>query len=149
MPDTRSLPDAHDALIITHSKTEASVEPLELGKRVKQIRLSQQLTLEEASKRTGLASSTLSKIENEHISPTFSAVHKLVNGLGIDIPQLFDYSSKYHITRNNEDEHCNLRLQKRQARFCHNEIGRFFAGMFPQMDCYDQLVDLTLRPTPF
>ncbi|WP_257296759.1 helix-turn-helix domain-containing protein [Endozoicomonas sp. YOMI1] len=71
------------------SQPEASVAPLELGKRVREIRLSQQLTLEEASRKTGLARSTLSKIENEQISPTFTAVTKLVNGLGIDIPQLF------------------------------------------------------------
>ncbi len=71
------------------SNSEAMLEPLQLGKRVREIRLSQNLTLEEASKRTGLARSTLSKIENEQISPTFSAVTKLVQGLGIDIPQLF------------------------------------------------------------
>lgn len=71
------------------SATEATLEPLQLGQRVRAIRLSQNLTLEEASKRTGLARSTLSKIENEQISPTFSAVNKLVHGLGIDIPQLF------------------------------------------------------------
>ncbi|WP_240776250.1 helix-turn-helix domain-containing protein [Nitrincola alkalilacustris] len=70
------------------------VEPLQLGQRVRQIRLSQNLTLEEASKRTGLARSTLSKIENEQISPTFTAVSKLVKGLGIDIPQLFSQPSK-------------------------------------------------------
>ncbi|MGB0664051.1 MAG: helix-turn-helix domain-containing protein [Pontibacterium sp.] len=68
---------------------DATLEPLQLGKRVKEIRLSQGLTLEEASKRTGLARSTLSKIENEQISPTFSAVTKLANGLAIDMPQLF------------------------------------------------------------
>ncbi|WP_297307728.1 XRE family transcriptional regulator [Neptuniibacter sp.] len=73
---------------------EASVEPLQLGKRVKEIRLSQHLTLEEASKLTGLARSTLSKIENEQISPTFSAVNKLVKGLGIDMPQLFTQPRK-------------------------------------------------------
>ena len=39
--------------------------------------------------RTGVARSTLSKIENELISPTFTIVQKLVHGLGIDIPQLF------------------------------------------------------------
>lgn len=71
------------------SDTEATLEPLQLGQRVRAIRLSQNLTLEEASKRTGLARSTLSKIENEQISPTFTAVSKLVRGLGIDIPQLF------------------------------------------------------------
>jgi len=73
----------------SNGQTEATLEPLQLGKRVKEIRLSQNLTLEEASKLTGLARSTLSKIENEQISPTFSAVNKLVKGLGIDIPQLF------------------------------------------------------------
>jgi transcriptional regulator with XRE-family HTH domain len=72
-----------------NATSEAALEPLQLGKRVREIRLSQNLTLEEASKRTGLARSTLSKIENEQISPTFSAVSKLVKGLGIDIPQLF------------------------------------------------------------
>lgn len=71
------------------SESEATLEPLQLGQRVRAIRLSQNLTLEEASKRTGLARSTLSKIENEQISPTFTAVTKLVHGLGIDIPQLF------------------------------------------------------------
>jgi transcriptional regulator with XRE-family HTH domain len=69
--------------------TETYVEPLQLGKRVREIRLSNKLTLEEASQRTGLARSTLSKIENEQISPTFNAVQKLAKGLGIDIPQLF------------------------------------------------------------
>ena len=77
------------ALRVTRTATEASVEPLQLGQRVREIRLSQNLTLEEASKLTGLARSTLSKIENEQISPTFSAVSKLVQGLGIDMPQLF------------------------------------------------------------
>ncbi|WP_293268974.1 XRE family transcriptional regulator [Neptunomonas sp.] len=83
------------AFIVTQNATsEASVEPLQLGKRVREIRLSQSLTLEEASKLTGLARSTLSKIENEQISPTFSAVSKLVAGLGIDIPQLFSQPSR-------------------------------------------------------
>lgn len=77
------------SVIVTRSDREASVEPLQLGKRVREIRQSQNLTLEEASKLTGLARSTLSKIENEQISPTFAAVTKLVTGLGIDIPQLF------------------------------------------------------------
>ncbi|MGB0360353.1 MAG: helix-turn-helix domain-containing protein [Endozoicomonas sp.] len=71
------------------SQPESSVTPLELGKRVRDIRLSQNLTLEEASVRTGLARSTLSKIENEQISPTFAAVTKLVDGLRINFPQLF------------------------------------------------------------
>ncbi|WP_438464274.1 helix-turn-helix domain-containing protein [Marinomonas sp. PE14-40] len=65
------------------------VEPLELGKRVKEIRLSKGWTLEEVSKRTGIARSTLSKIENDQVSPSFTIVQKLIQGLGMDLPQLF------------------------------------------------------------
>ena len=75
--------------ITRRSATEATLQPLQLGKRVRAIRLSQKLTLQAASARTGVARSTLSKIENELISPTFTIVQKLVHGLGIDIPQLF------------------------------------------------------------
>ena len=91
MPD-QPIPQHSEnpAFNVTRNTTsEDTVKPLQLGKRVREIRLSQSLTLEEASKLTGLARSTLSKIENEQISPTFSAVSKLVKGLGIDIPQLF------------------------------------------------------------
>ncbi|MCP1363319.1 helix-turn-helix domain-containing protein, partial [Halomonas sp. BBD45] len=62
------------------------VEPLRLGERLKEIRLANQWTLEDVSQRTGLARSTLSKIENDQISPTFTAVQKLIGGLGIDLP---------------------------------------------------------------
>ncbi|WP_230409194.1 helix-turn-helix domain-containing protein [Zooshikella harenae] len=71
------------------TSSEAQVEPMQLGKRLREIRLSNNWTLEEVSQRTGLARSTLSKIENDQLSPTFSAVQKLTKGLGIDLPQLF------------------------------------------------------------
>jgi transcriptional regulator with XRE-family HTH domain len=89
--------------VIRNETSEDTVEPLQLGKRVREIRLSQSLTLEEASKLTGLARSTLSKIENEQISPTFSAVSKLVKGLGIDIPQLFSKPSRSSGTSGRRD----------------------------------------------
>lgn len=76
-------------LHISRQNTEAQVEPLALGERVRELRLNKHLTLEEVSQLTGLARSTLSKIENEQISPTFSVVNKLAKGLAIDVPQLF------------------------------------------------------------
>ncbi|MDH3637055.1 MAG: XRE family transcriptional regulator, partial [Gammaproteobacteria bacterium] len=68
---------------------ESVFEPLKLGERVRAIRRQRQWTLEEASRRTGLAKSTLSKIENEKLSPSFELVQKLTAGVGIDVPQLF------------------------------------------------------------
>jgi len=70
-------------------KVDQVFQPLKLGERVKSIRLQQKWTLDEASRRSGLAKSTLSKIENEQISPSFEVVQKLAAGLGIDVPQLF------------------------------------------------------------
>ncbi len=64
------------------------VEPLRLGERLREIRHAQQLTLEEVSRRTGVARSTLSKIENDLVSPSFLVVQKLMIGLELDMPQL-------------------------------------------------------------
>jgi transcriptional regulator with XRE-family HTH domain len=65
------------------------VEPLQLGERVRSLRQERNWTLEQAAQQAGLARSTLSKIENEQMSPTFDAVQKLARGLGISVPQLF------------------------------------------------------------
>jgi transcriptional regulator with XRE-family HTH domain len=63
--------------------------PLNLGARVRELRKAKDWTLEQAAQQAGLARSTLSKIENEQMSPTFDAVKKLATGLGISVPQLF------------------------------------------------------------
>ncbi|WP_028865460.1 helix-turn-helix domain-containing protein [Psychromonas aquimarina] len=81
--------DIYPSMTIASEQSSEKIEPLKLGKRLKEIRKSFGLTLEEASQKTGLARSTLSKIENEQISPTFQAMQKLANGLQVDIPQLF------------------------------------------------------------
>ncbi|WP_191603148.1 helix-turn-helix domain-containing protein [Marinomonas algicola] len=80
------------------SEPDRFVEPLELGKRVKEIRLTKGWTLEEVSKRTGIARSTLSKIENDQVSPSFTIVQKLINGLEMDLPQLFVETSEHSIS---------------------------------------------------
>ncbi|WP_110687310.1 helix-turn-helix domain-containing protein [Salinicola aestuarinus] len=77
-----------EAAVRIASGRKAFVEPLRLGERLKEIRLANRWTLGDVSTRTGLARSTLSKIENDQISPTFAAVQKLIVGLGIDLPQL-------------------------------------------------------------
>jgi transcriptional regulator with XRE-family HTH domain len=64
-------------------------EPLDLGARVRDLRKSRNWTLEQAAKQAGLARSTLSKIENGQMSPTYEALKKLAVGLEISVPQLF------------------------------------------------------------
>lgn len=62
---------------------------LDLGARVRELRKERSWTLEQAATHAGLARSTLSKIENGQMSPTYEALKKLAVGLGIPVPQLF------------------------------------------------------------
>ena len=77
---------------------DTTVEPLNLGERVRALRRGLGWTLEEAAVRAGLARSTLSKIENGQMSPTYDALKKLANGLAISVPQLFTPPSNVQIT---------------------------------------------------
>lgn len=64
-------------------------QPVDLGLRVRELRRARDWTLEQAANHAGLARSTLSKIENGQMSPTYEALKKLALGLGISVPQLF------------------------------------------------------------
>jgi transcriptional regulator with XRE-family HTH domain len=59
-----------------------------LGERVRHIRTQSGKTLEAVAIRAGLARSTLSKIENDQMSPTFEVLQRLATGLGVDMDEL-------------------------------------------------------------
>lgn len=86
------------------------VDSLNLGERVRELRKAKNWTLEQAAVEAGLARSTLSKIENQQMSPTFDAVKKLAVGLGISVPQLFTPSksgqknARIEFTKNTEGQ---------------------------------------------
>ena len=74
------------------------VQPLDLGARVRELRKARDWTLEQAAQQAGLARSTLSKIENGQMSPTYDALKKLAVGLEISVPQLFTPPSRDQVT---------------------------------------------------
>jgi len=88
-----------------------AVEPLNLGKRVRDLRKARGWTLEQAARQAGLARSTLSKIENGQMSPTYEALKKLAVGLQISVPQLFtpprrdQVSGRMSVTKAGEGAH--------------------------------------------
>jgi transcriptional regulator with XRE-family HTH domain len=69
--------------------TLAEDSPSVLGSRVRAARLDQSFTLEAASGVCGVSRSTLSKVENGLMSPTFDVLQKIVHGLRIDLGELF------------------------------------------------------------
>ena len=90
---------------------EKPVEPLDLGERVRELRKAHNWTLEQAARQAGLARSTLSKIENGQMSPTYDALKKLADGLKISVPQLFTppqrekVSGRMSVTKAGEGAH--------------------------------------------
>jgi transcriptional regulator with XRE-family HTH domain len=84
--------------IARESGAEALAEPLNLGARVRELRKARGWTLEQAAVQAGLARSTLSKIENGQMSPTYEALRKLAGGLAISVPQLFTPPSRAQVT---------------------------------------------------
>ncbi|WP_033093788.1 helix-turn-helix domain-containing protein [Colwellia psychrerythraea] len=78
------------SMTVASSKHDArAIGSVSIGAQLKSIRVKSDLTLREAANLTTLAPSTLSKIENEQISPTFAVMQKLAAGLNIELPQLF------------------------------------------------------------
>ena len=92
------------------SAIEEPAEPLNLGQRVRELRKERGWTLEQAAGQAGLARSTLSKIENGQMSPTYEALKKLADGLSISVPQLFtppsrpQVSGRMAVTKANEGQ---------------------------------------------
>jgi transcriptional regulator with XRE-family HTH domain len=60
-----------------------------LGLRVRRLRRENGWTLAELARRAQLATSTLSKVENNQLSLTYNNLTKLASGLGVDIANLF------------------------------------------------------------
>lgn len=83
-------PDQPSLIRLARASGEEAVPvPVDLAARVRELRKARSWTLEQAAGQAGLARSTLSKIENGQMSPTYDALKKLANGLGISVPQLF------------------------------------------------------------
>ncbi|WP_428032492.1 helix-turn-helix domain-containing protein [Ancylobacter sp.] len=67
-----------------------SNKPPELGKLLRDRRAHHGWTLADVSSMTGISTSTLSKIENGLLSPTFDKVLQLSRGLGVEIADLLE-----------------------------------------------------------
>lgn len=60
------------------------------GVRLRRLRQVAGLTLKDLAERAGLAISTISKIENDRMSPTYDVLLRLAGGLGIDLSSLLE-----------------------------------------------------------
>lgn len=61
---------------------------VDIGARLLKVRKGRGLTLQEASKLTGVSASAFSKIERNELSPTISTMQRIAQGLGIELVAL-------------------------------------------------------------
>jgi transcriptional regulator with XRE-family HTH domain len=72
---------------------DAAVGRIDLGARLRQQRLKRGWTLEQASQESGIARSTLSKVEAGSMSPTFDMLQRIAAGMSLDLALLVDTRS--------------------------------------------------------
>ncbi|MFC4669822.1 helix-turn-helix domain-containing protein [Seohaeicola nanhaiensis] len=77
--------------MIRKTEDESTLDALSaFGEKVRTLRRGKGLTLQQVADRAGMASSTISKIENSNLSPTFDGLLKLARGLEVDLSTLLD-----------------------------------------------------------
>ena len=63
---------------------------VELAQRIKQLRVQQNLTLEEVAQGSGLTRSWLSKVENFRVTPSLPALGRIAQSLGVSVATLVE-----------------------------------------------------------
>ena len=76
---------------------------MEIGRKVKQYRTQNGLTLEELASRTELTKGFLSQIENDLTSPSISTLGDIVEALGMDMSSFFKEADSEQFVFTNED----------------------------------------------
>lgn len=66
-----------------------------LAQRLRALRQARAWTLKQAAEATGVSASTLSKIENSLLSPTYDNLIKIAAGLNLDVAELFTASDAH------------------------------------------------------
>jgi transcriptional regulator with XRE-family HTH domain len=75
-----------------------SSSKVSLGQNLRKLRKKLGLTISEVNELTGLASSTISKVENDRMSLTYDKLYQLAAGLQIDIASLFQPKAANSVT---------------------------------------------------
>ena len=76
---------------------------LEIGKRIKELRIMCNLTQEELANRTELTKGYISQLENDLAEPSISTLSDIVNALGTNLTDFFKEDEKTKLVFTKED----------------------------------------------
>ena len=81
------------------------LQALAIGRKIRAIRRSRGLTLEDVSKRTGLSKALISRVENEQVSPPIATLLRIASALRVEISHFFSdeaFPHKVTVVRHHE-----------------------------------------------
>jgi transcriptional regulator with XRE-family HTH domain len=92
---------------------------VKVGEKIREIRESMELTLQELADKTGFSTALLSQIENHLISPPLGVIITISHALGIEIGTLFNQSgtAPYTIVRKDQREATSRVASKEGVRY--------------------------------
>jgi len=64
-----------------------------ISRRIRELRKSRDLTIEQLAERSGVSRSMISLIERQETSPTAAVLNKLADALGVSLPGLFSHDA--------------------------------------------------------
>ena len=73
---------------LIHKEVDDLIE--DIGRKIRDLRKHQNISLRQLSRRTGLSNSLLSQVENSKISPSISTLDKIARALDVSIVQFFE-----------------------------------------------------------
>jgi two-component system, OmpR family, response regulator len=87
---------------LIHKEVDDLIE--DIGRKIRDLRKQQNISLRQLSRRTGLSNSLLSQVENSKISPSISTLDKIARALEVSIVQFFEdiKIKEISITRSNQ-----------------------------------------------
>lgn len=65
------------------------------GETIRRLRAERKLTVRALAANAGIAYSTVSKVENGLMSPTYDSILRLANGLGVELETLFGRTAEH------------------------------------------------------
>ena len=76
---------------------------MEIGEKIRRLRIEKQLTQEELANRCELSKGFISQVENDLTSPSIATLIDILDTLGTDLKEFFSDSSKERVTFSSED----------------------------------------------
>jgi len=72
-----------------HANSQKAEAKMKIGKRIRDLRKQKDITLEELSKKSGVALATLSRMENNKMTGTLASHNRICKALGVSIAELY------------------------------------------------------------